>query len=612
VLSVVALVPIVVFGLLGLGSARYALAQRLEASQAQLARQAVDLTETRLRLILDIIRRNASITDFDANREDVLTGFLRVIYRQSDAITIVSLIDEEGVAVVPSVYLEDPSSHDSLRHHLPVRDSDLELHGRNIPLDAALTSGAAIGPPYGEPGHPRMALAVETQRGSDGRRFVLFVEITLESIDEQLRQLGGTATEVILLRQDGRAVLDGRGPFTLPGSASSRALPERAVTGRVARSDGWDLIAYSPAPLLGLGLIVRRDENEALAPLNRLRRQGIFWASIGVILSFLLAFLVARDLSMRIEELDRHANALAQGDFDQRIAIRSRDELGRLAAAFNGSASELRAQRDKIEAQNREILAWNEELEKRVAQKTDQLAKAQEIILRSRRLAGLGVFGAGLAHEVNNPLTTTLGFIQLLARDESLKDSQRLFLKEAEQGALRIRTIVDELRKLADSESTPSFGDVDLSEVVEQASRSVTSQMREKSIELTLDVPKTVPLVRGNREQLVEALIHLLSNAHQAVAEDGKIGIRVTTSGNQLVMISVEDNGRGIYREHLDRVFDPFFTTKSDWEAKGLGLSIVNRIAEDHAGSIELESEPGKGTTASLLLPIAHATRHLA
>jgi signal transduction histidine kinase len=472
-------------------------------------------------------------------------------------------------------------------------------------------SGAAVGPPYGAAGRPRVALAVETPGRRGDLRLVLVAEMSLEALVESLDGLAGPSEEVFLVRPDCTTLRDGTGPVALPGQACAHRLPAARRAGTIEAGGRRYLGAYAPVPLLGWGVVARQDEEHALLPMARLRSQIFFWAAIGVVLALLLAGVVARDLSRRIEVLAGHSQALARGELGHRVTVQSRDELGLLAESLNTTAKEIEAQHEKIEAQNREITAWNTELEQRVAQKTDDLARAQEAVLRSRRLAGLGVLGAGVAHEISNPLASTLGFVQLALHDKDLPEKHRQGLLEAEKSALRIREIVHELRKLADNESEPAFGQVDLNDTAQRAAHMVVSQLIEHEISLELNLATKLPPVRGNGEQLIEATLHLIHNARQAITGQGRITLRTSHTGGQLVSIEVIDTGAGIPEELLDRVFDPFFTTKGDWESRGLGLSVVNKIAEEHGGHLVLRSEVGKGTTATVTLPASAASRHL-
>jgi signal transduction histidine kinase len=611
-LSVVALVPIVVFAGLGIDRTARTLRERIAMEQAGRARQAAEIAATHVRAVLRALTSYAGYADLGAASGDVLTGVLRVAYRQSDDISIISLVDETGEAITDSVYLEDPEATDALRLHPPVTARDLELHGQHIPLEAALASGVAVGPPYGGRLRPRVALAVETPHQRDGHRLVLVAELCLDPLERSLFEMGRARREEIrLLAPDGSAIGMTREPMAIPGSTGGE-VPSEPTTGSITLDGATYLAAFHPVPVLGWGVLVRQAEVEALTPIARLRRDTAYWAVVGVMLALLLAAFVARDLSQRIGDLDSQARALARGDLEKRVPVRGRDELGSLANSFNVMAGEIEVREREIEQKNREITEWNETLERRVAEKTDELARAQEVVLRARRLAGLGVLGAGVAHEINNPLTAALGFIQITLKDGDLPDRHRTSLQEASVAAIRIRGIVQELLKLADSRSGQPRGAVDLTDVVARAVHLADGAVAEKRVTMQVDLATDLPSIVGSAEQLTEILLHLIRNALSALEAGGTVAIRGRRVGDQLVTLEVEDDGKGIPPELVDRVFDPFFTTKDDWESRGLGLSVVHKIVEDHGGRLDLSSEVGRGTRVTITLPAAPGGRHLA
>lgn len=610
-LSVVALVPIAVFALLGISRANDALNERIASEQTRRAEAAADQASSDVRAVLHSLSLYAGYADFGAARGEVLTGVLRVAYRQSDDIAVISLIDERGIEIIPSVYLENPSETDALRNHPGVSADDLELYSQNIPLEAALASGAAIGPLHGERGHPRVVLAVETPHRREGQRLVLVAQMGLESLLASLRiQTHPGRAEVLLVDREGRPIDDLDATIAIPGRLEGR-LPEESITGPTEHEGIRYLTAYSPVPLLGWGALVRQREAAALAPISRLRRHSTYWAFVGVLLAIILAALVARDLSLRIGDLVDHSGALARGDLAKRVPVRGKDEIGNLATSFNKMAQDLETRRAEIEKRNHEIKEWNEKLEQRVAEKTDELARAQEIVLRSRRLAGLGVLGAGVAHEINNPLASTLGYVQLVLVDKELDKAHRESLEQASSSALRIREIVQDLLKLTEDETRPSRTTVNLAHVVQRATQLARSALEEKKVQLSLDIPEDLPQIPGNAGQLTEVLLHLVRNALNALERNGEISIEGRHVGGQLLTLVVEDNGKGIPPDLIDRVFDPFFTTKDDWEGRGLGLSVVHKIVEDHGGRLDLSSELGSGTKVTITLPTSSLIEHL-
>jgi signal transduction histidine kinase len=432
-------------------------------------------------------------------------------------------------------------------------------------------------------------------------------ELSLERLVADLAALGREGEQVLLIDPNGR-------PLGRPGRVAGltgQPLPLWPAVGMLEEGGRRFLAAYAPVPVLGWGVVVRQPVSMALAPTERLRRHGLYWGGVGLAVALLLSFLVARDLAARNRELGKQADGIARGRLDGRVAVRSRDELGQLGFTFNRMAGDLQAQRAEIERQSAEIREWNEQLEERVTQKSAELERAQEVVLRSRRLAGLGVLGAGVAHEINNPLATALGYIQLVKHDKALVEGHAAALVEAEKAALRIRGIVHDLLKLAESQTQPLRGVVEPNEVVERALAMTRGSLEERGVELRAELGPGIPAVAGEKEQLTEVLLHLIRNASNAMDGPGALTVRTSGTASQFATIEVADNGRGIPKELVDRVFDPFFTTKEDWEGRGLGLSVAHKIVADHGGRLDIASEVGKGTTVTITLPAAVGPRHL-
>src|SRR5918912_3459332 len=227
----------------------------------------------------------------------------------------------------------------------------------------------------------------------------------MEIISKRLADLPGTA---FLAAQNG-AVLAGATAL----SDEEKQLIDGAVAGRapiarlLRRSDGTDwLAAAAPVGTMGWAVAVAQPATEAFSGAIRVRDYTVFWAAVALLLTAILGALLARGLSAPVRELSQGVRALAEGRYDQTVAVESRDELGQLADGFNHMSREIRRRDD-------EIRAWNSELQQRVDHRTAELKLAQDQILRTRRLAAIGSLGAGIAHELNNPLTAVAGLISL-------------------------------------------------------------------------------------------------------------------------------------------------------------------------------------------------------
>jgi signal transduction histidine kinase/CheY-like chemotaxis protein len=234
----------------------------------------------------------------------------------------------------------------------------------------------------------------------------------------------------------------------------------------------------------------------------------------------------------------------------------------------------------------------------------------------SDRLAAVGTLASGVAHEMNNPLTYVLANLQFLddelravgASSGTTNELKRALeaLREAREGAVRLGTIVRDLRtfSIGDGE-VPTL--VSLAPIVSSAINVVQSELRSKA-RLTQDITP-VPMVRGNAARLGQVCLNLLANATQAIApghpEQNQVAVTLRASDAGEVLLEVKDSGCGIGRANLKRIFDPFFTTKGPGIGTGLGLSICHGIVKSMGGRIEVESEPGNGSTFRILLPAA-------
>jgi len=359
--------------------------------------------------------------------------------------------------------------------------------------------------------------------------------------------------------------------------------------------------------------VVDRTVSDALKPVETIVGATFLWIGVSIIVAFMGAFLLARRVSDRVAALAAGSKQIAAGNLETRIAQDGRDELASLATSFNQMASSLDAARKKITQQTNEIMAWNQTLEKRVEEKTAELRQAQDLLLRSRSLSALGELGAGVAHEINNPLTGALGIVQLLLADLPGGHPALPLLQDLEREALRIRKIVQNMLRLAQRQSGTDSTAVELSRALDDAIELCgPSELSGAGIEVIRKY-EPAPPVRASATQLEEAFIQLIQNARNAMMghRGGKLTLEIKAIESKLVRVTVSDTGAGISAENLPRIFDPFFTTKaSDRSGSGLGLSFVHRIIEDNGGTIQVESTPGAGTRFVLTFPADAGKAH--
>ncbi|MBW3635681.1 MAG: response regulator [Armatimonadetes bacterium] len=239
--------------------------------------------------------------------------------------------------------------------------------------------------------------------------------------------------------------------------------------------------------------------------------------------------------------------------------------------------------------------------------------RLQEQLLQSEKLAALGELTSGVAHELNNPLATVVGYAELLDLDRNLPENVRRKVGTIHQEATRASHIVQNLLAYA-RRSSPEKDFFSVSEILQIAVEMRRYQLQTDDVRIVTDFSTSVPQIWGDALQLQQVFFNIISNAVQAVQSwRGSGEIRLSThpttmGGAPAVRIVIEDNGPGIAPEHLRRVFDPFFTTKPTGEGTGLGMSIALRIVSNHEGLIWAESRLGHGARFIIELPGAAGT----
>jgi two-component system NtrC family sensor kinase len=234
------------------------------------------------------------------------------------------------------------------------------------------------------------------------------------------------------------------------------------------------------------------------------------------------------------------------------------------------------------------------------------LKRLEEQLIQAEKLAAMGQMLAGVAHELNNPLTAILGVTELLRErpgaDESTKRQLELTHRQARRAARIVQNLLEFSRP-----ASPQKKPLDLNNILERTLQLHEHSLRRNNIEVDFQLSADLPGVVGDANQLIQIFLNLITNAEQAIREvrdSGRIQIRAGRSGNQLT-ITVQDDGVGIRPEALQRIFDPFYTTKRPGGGTGLGLSICMSIIREHGGNIEAETFPAGGSAFTIYLPVA-------
>lgn len=239
-----------------------------------------------------------------------------------------------------------------------------------------------------------------------------------------------------------------------------------------------------------------------------------------------------------------------------------------------------------------------------VLENVSSRVKLEETLQQSEKMSSIGLLAAGVAHEVNTPLTGVSSYTQMLLGMVPETDPKHALLQKMQRQTDRATNIVGNLLNFSRTGSATDFDDIDINKLLDDTLQLLEPQLRKSQVAIAKNYAKTAPKVYGDGGKLQQVFTNLIMNARDAMFEGGTITL-TTANGGKEVIIEVHDNGTGIEPENLKKVFDPFFTTKGVGNGTGLGLAVTYGIVQEHAGSIEARSEPGEGTTFKLVFPAA-------
>ncbi|MFW6138112.1 MAG: ATP-binding protein [Spirochaetota bacterium] len=245
-----------------------------------------------------------------------------------------------------------------------------------------------------------------------------------------------------------------------------------------------------------------------------------------------------------------------------------------------------------------------------IADDISRKIELEEKIFQAEKISSISMLSAGVAHEINNPLSSIMSNVQNLIVEENDQDKQ-VSLKWIEQETIRIARTVRELLNFASSaDNTCSHTDVNgvISQVLSLISYSIK---KEKDVTITTSLEHNIPPAAISEDELKQIIINLVKNSLQAVDSKGRVEVSTYRRAEQgKITIAVKDNGSGIHKEHLPHIFDPFFTTKNNGEGTGLGLSVVYGIVNNNQGQLNIKSREGTGTTVHIVLPVYNGTKN--
>jgi signal transduction histidine kinase len=237
--------------------------------------------------------------------------------------------------------------------------------------------------------------------------------------------------------------------------------------------------------------------------------------------------------------------------------------------------------------------------------------RLEEQLQQREKLSSIGLLAAGVAHEVNTPLTGVSSYTQMLLGMLPETDPKHALLQKVRRQADRASNIVNNLLNFSRTGSAAEFNALDVHRVLDDTLQLLEPQLRRNQVELIRDYDDQLPLAFGNAGKLQQVFTNLILNARDALPAGGQIILRTVTKDDDTLAIEIADTGIGIAPENVAKIYDPFFTTKGVGRGTGLGLAVSYGIVQEHSGHISVESMPGHGTTFRITLPTADARARL-
>ncbi len=608
VLLAVGVLPVALLGLVSYVVSRNELQVTVGRLQTQAAEDLALFAERTVTASIENLRLSAAalpLEDSSGFARWEIAKMLAIPYRQLRFVSILAIVDDQKLPVAGPAFERRPDRDPALAGREPVGDEDLELFSGQIPAAPPAIGGTTMSAPY-RAAHGPLRIALSHRLAPDRS---IVAEVVLRDVEVRLAELSRESGVAYLVDARGATLAHGSGAAA-EVTAEERRLAEegsaRGSSARIVRRAGgqrW-LAAYAPVRRYGWGAVVAQPASLAFAAAERLWLFTLAWAAAGLCLAAALGTLLARRVTRPVQRLSRAAAAIAAGDWGPVVDTAGNDEIADLGRAFARMTHELR-RRDQ------EIRAFNDELQRRVEDRTAELRAAHDQVLRTRRLAALGSLGAGLAHELNNPMTAITGYLAILGKSIPAGSSEGEMIARAQEQAGRVSRVVEDLRSFSDQERQVAGQRFSLPRTVDAALSLYEDRIRAAGIEVTREIDERLPEAQGDPVQIQQVVAHLVENAINAMSTGGKLDVQLGTVDGDALRIRIADTGKGIPATLRERIFDPFFTTKGQAGQVGLGLSVSHSIVEAHHGRIVVERQEGVGAAITVLLPAA-APAHLA
>ncbi len=340
------------------------------------------------------------------------------------------------------------------------------------------------------------------------------------------------------------------------------------------------------------------------------KSSGDFFLLAALTTFLLVVFIIIftrKKINSPLKAIISASEAVARGDKSKRLDIKPGllYDMRMVSVAFNNML-------DNLSMANKELENWSHQLEYKIQKKSEELSSIQSELIHVERIASLGKLSSSVAHEINNPLSGVLTYTKLIHKqlskvdfDGTSKESMLKYLTIIETETKRCGDIVKGLLDFSKKDQK-NFQVCHLHKMLKDTYNLMAHQMKMAEIYFYTDFKAESDLVSCSENQVKQACVAILVNASEAITENGEVIMRTSNPDPDHVRLDISDNGVGISPEDQKHIFEPFFSAKQKASGIGLGLAIVHGIVENHKGTIEIDSKPGKGTTLSITFPLAN------
>jgi len=332
-------------------------------------------------------------------------------------------------------------------------------------------------------------------------------------------------------------------------------------------------------------------------------------------LALITIVLVTKRLTQPVEILKSGLEKISNGNFAYRIHLHSNDEFSFLGSQFNEMAEKIQVMMTEIEDSQRQlgnqVKARTRELDEsnnKLQLAMQELRSTQQSIIQIEKQKSLTAIVSGFAHEINNPLTGILGYVDLMAIREDVTPYLKEKLLSIQKQALRIKNIIDQLSQL-NPDSDQAKLDINLSNLLSKLIKIIVSKPENRNFLIEKEIPDEELMIFGNHFSLWQVFDGIIENAIESVKENnvqnGKVSVILKKSlDRQYAVVDIIDNGGGF--KNIEKAFDPFYTTKSRTQKKGIGLSIAYNIIQEHHGKISIVNNDRNGATVCIYLKLTN------